>query len=180
MRMRRLHRIARAIAELKKPVIAAVDGVCVGAGWSYALACDMVIASDRARFAQVFRNIALVPDAGAVWLLRRQIGAMRAKEMVYSGRMVGAEEALRLGLVLEVTAPDQLLARAQALAASFAQGPTLALGMAKRQFDLAESASFASFLDSEFAMQPTMSQTEDHREGVTAFKEKRTACFTGE
>lgn len=180
MRMRRLHRVARAIAGLKKPVIAAVDGVCVGAGWSYALASDLVIASDRARFAQVFRNIALVPDAGAVWLLRRQIGAMRAKEMVYSGRMVGADEALRLGLVLEVTSPVELLTRALGLARDFAQGPTLALGMAKRQFDLAESASFANFLDGEFAMQPVMSQCEDHREGVTAFKEKRAARFTGE
>ena len=81
-KMRRLHRIARAIASLKKPTIAAVNGVCVGVGWSYALACDIIVASETARFAQIFRNVGLTPDGGAVWQLRQQIGAMRAKEIV--------------------------------------------------------------------------------------------------
>ncbi|EQB14290.1 enoyl-CoA hydratase/isomerase family protein [Novosphingobium lindaniclasticum] len=179
MRMRKLHRVARAIAGLNKPVIAAVDGVCVGAGWSYALACDMVVCTDRARFAQIFRNIGLTPDAGAAWLLSRQIGMMRAKEIVYSGRMVHADEALALGLVLERVSPDQLAERTQALAASFAASPTLALGMAKRQFGIASASSFDQFLEAEFAMQPVMSQTEDHREGVDAFREKRPPMFGG-
>src|SRR3546814_20007614 len=96
-KIRRLHRIARAIAGLKKPTVAAVNGVCVGVGWSYALACDIVLASDTARFAQIFRNIGLVPDGGSVWLLRQHIGVMRAKEIVYSGRMVGVDEAEKLG-----------------------------------------------------------------------------------
>lgn len=178
-KIRRLHRIARAIAGLKKPTIAAVNGVCVGVGWSYALACDIVIASETARFAQIFRNIGLVPDGGAVWQLRQQIGAMRAKEIVYSGRMVGVDEALDLGLVLEKVEGDRLLARAQELAASFATAPTLALGMAKRQFDLAPATSFDQFLEAEFSMQPLISRSDDHHEGVAAFKERRPPDFKG-
>jgi 2-(1,2-epoxy-1,2-dihydrophenyl)acetyl-CoA isomerase len=178
-KMRRLHRIARAIAALKKPTIAAVNGVCVGVGWSYALACDIVIASDTARFAQAFRNIGLTPDGGAVWQLRQQIGAMRAKEIVYSGRMVGADEALALGLILEKVPAAGLLDRAREIADSFCAAPTLALGMAKRQFDFAASTSFDQFLELEFSMQPLMSRTEDHHEGVAAFKEKRKPAFKG-
>jgi len=178
-KMRRLQRIARAIASLKKPTIAAVNGVCVGVGWSYALACDIVIASETARFAQIFRNVGLTPDGGAVWQLRQQIGAMRAKEIVYSGRKVGVDEALALGLVLEKVESGRLLERAQEMAESFCAAPTLALGMAKRQFDLASSASFDQFLEFEFAMQPVMSRTEDHVEGVTAFKDKRPPSFKG-
>jgi 2-(1,2-epoxy-1,2-dihydrophenyl)acetyl-CoA isomerase len=179
MKIRRLHRITRAIAAIRKPVIAAVDGVCVGAGWSFALACDMVIATPRARFAQIFRNIGLAPDAGAVWQLRQQLGAMRAKEIVYSGRMVPAQEALALGLVLEIVDPDALRARAIALARSFGEGPTLALGMAKRQFEAASAMTLDQFLELECAMQPLMSRSEDHREGVEAFRERRAPRFAG-
>lgn len=178
-KIRRLHRIARAIASLKKPTIAAVNGVCVGVGWSYALACDMVIASHSARFAQIFRNIGLTPDGGAVWLLSRQVGLMRAKEIVYSGRTVRAEEALALGLALETVAPADLIARARELAKGFAAAPTLALGMAKRQFELAPTLGFDQFLEAEAAMQPLMSRTDDHHEGVAAFKEKRPPRFRG-
>jgi 2-(1,2-epoxy-1,2-dihydrophenyl)acetyl-CoA isomerase len=178
-KIRRLHRISRAIASLKKPTIAAVNGVCVGVGWSYALACDMVIASDTVRFAQIFRNIGLTPDGGAVWLLSRQVGPMRAREIVYSGRKIGADEALALGLILEKVEGGRLLDRARELASGFAAAPTLALGMAKRQFELAQAMSFDQFLEAEAAMQPLMSRTEDHHEGVAAFKEKRPPSFRG-
>ena len=178
MRMRRLHRITRSIANLRKPTIAAVEGVCMGVGWSYALACDFVIASDGVRFAQVFRNIALCPDGGAAWLLSRQIGVMRAKEITYSGRSIGAEEALRLGLIIERTAPGGALAAARAMAAGFVTGPTLAFGMAKRQFDLV-NLSLDQFLEAEFSMQPVMSRSDDHGEGLRAFKERRKPVFKG-
>jgi 2-(1,2-epoxy-1,2-dihydrophenyl)acetyl-CoA isomerase len=178
-KIRRLHRISRAIASLKKPTIAAVNGVCVGVGWSYALACDLVIASPTARFAQIFNNIGLTPDGGAVWLLSRQVGLMRAKEIVYSGRKLGADEALALGLILEKVEGGTVLDRARELAAGFAAAPTLALGMAKRQFELAPAISFDQFLEAEAAMQPLMSRTEDHHEGVAAFKEKRPPRFSG-
>src|SRR3546814_15889554 len=89
-KIRRLHRIARAIAGLKKPTVAAVNGVCVGVGWSYALACDIVLASDTARFAQIFRNIGLVPDGGSAWLFPPHTGVLRATEIVSPGRVGGA------------------------------------------------------------------------------------------
>lgn len=179
-RMRWLHRAVRAIATIQKPVIAAVDGTCVGAGWSLALACDLAIATPRARFSQIFRRIGYAPDAGAAWHLARLVGVMRAKEIVYSGRMVEADEALRLGLVLELVESERLLPRAMEIARSLANGPTLALGLAKRQFDAAFSMPFDQFLAHEFSMQPLLATTSDHREGVTAAREKRPPRFTGE
>jgi 2-(1,2-epoxy-1,2-dihydrophenyl)acetyl-CoA isomerase len=178
-RMHTLHRIARAIYHLKKPTIAAVPGICAGVAWSYAMCCDIVLAADNARFSQIFRNIGLTPDGGAVWLLRQQIGAMRAKEIVYSGRMVSAEEALSLGLTFETVPADRLMDRALELATSFAQGPTIAMGLAKRQFALAAAAGFDEFLEMESAMQPVASRTHDHEEGLAAFREKRKPNFTG-
>lgn len=178
-RMRRLYRIGRGIAGLKKPVIAAVSGVCVGVGWSFALSCDMVVASPTARFALIFNKIGLAPDGGATWLLRQQIGAMRAKEITYSGRMVGVDEALALGLVLEKVEEKPVLDRALELAQGFANAPTLALAMAKRQFELASSMSYNDFLELEFSMQPLMTRSDDHHEGVQAFKERRPPQFKG-
>ncbi|WP_044564022.1 enoyl-CoA hydratase/isomerase family protein, partial [Azospirillum sp. B4] len=178
-RMHTLHRIARAIYHLKKPTIAAVPGICVGVGWAYALCCDIVLVSERAKFAQIFRNIGLTPDGGSAWLLRQQVGAMRAKEIAYSGRMIRADEAVSLGLALEKVDGEHLMDRALELANSFAAGPTVALGLAKRQFDLAASSSFDQFLDMEFTMQPIASRTDDHHEGLAAFREKRPPQFTG-
>ena len=178
-RMHTLNRIARAIYALKKPTIAAVPGVCVGVGWSYALACDIVLAGEKAKFAAIFRNIALAPDGGMVWHLRQQLGAQKAKELIYSGRIIGAEEAMSLGLVYEKVADDRLMERAMELAESFAAGPTVAMGLAKRQFDLAWNSSFEQYLDMEATMQPIASRTDDHEEGLRAFREKRKPVFAG-
>lgn len=179
-RMRWLHRMVRSISAIQKPVIAAVDGVCVGAGWSLALACDLIIATPRARFSQSFGRIGYVPDAGAVWQLTRLIGVMQAKDIVYSARMVGAEEAQRLGLVLDLVEPDALLGAARERAQTLAAGPTLAIGLAKRQFEAAASLSLDQYLELEFSMQPLMATTTDHQEGVTAAREKRAPRFTGQ
>lgn len=178
-RMHELGRINRAIYHLKKPTIAAVSGVCAGLGWGFALCCDFVLASENAKFVQVFRNVALAPDAGSVWLLSRLVGPMRAKELCYTGRVVRADEALRLGLALEVHAEAALRARALSFASELAAGPGISLGLAKRQADFAATMSFDQFLDAEHMMQPIASRTEDHAEGVTAFKEKRKPEFRG-
>jgi 2-(1,2-epoxy-1,2-dihydrophenyl)acetyl-CoA isomerase len=165
---------------LKKPTIAAVPGICVGVGFSYAMACDIVLAAEKAKFAAIFRNIALAPDGGLVWHLRQVLGVQKAKELIYSGRIIRADEAVALGLALEKVPDDALIDRALELASSFAAGPTVAMGLAKRQFDLAWNASFDQYLDMEATMQPVASRTEDHEEGLTAFREKRKPEFRGE
>ena len=179
LRMRRLHRISRAIYTLKKPTIAAVAGVCAGVGWSYALSCDLLLASETARFAQFFNKTALAPDGGAVWLLARNVGLMRAKELTYSGRMVYADEAVALNLALEKTSEADLLNRAIELGQQFAKGPPLALEMAKRQYELAVNTDFSSFLETESAMQPLLMRSNDYLEGVNAFRERRKPAFGG-
>src|SRR5215813_5229213 len=111
------HTFIRAIHAIEKPVIAAVRGPAVGIGWSIALACDLVVASKTARFSQIFRRIGLAPDGGAIWFLTRRLGMVKAKELVFSGRFVEAEEALALGLVNHVVEDDQLMTKTDGLAA---------------------------------------------------------------
>jgi 2-(1,2-epoxy-1,2-dihydrophenyl)acetyl-CoA isomerase len=173
------HMFLRVMHAIEKPIIAAVRGPSVGIGWSIALACDLIVASETARFSQIFRRIGLAPDGGAIWLLTRRIGMARAKELVFTARFVEAQEALALGLVNEVVPDDQLLARAEELAADLATGPTFAFGLAKKLFHMASSPSYEDFLDMEAFVQPQLDQTEDHREGVAAFKEKRRPNFVG-
>lgn len=178
-RMHTLNRISRAIYHLKKPTIAAVPGVCVGVAWAYAMCCDVVLAAEKAKFAAIFRNIGLAPDGGTIWHLRQLVGLQKAKEIVYSGRIIRADEAVALGLAFEKVEGD-LMERAMELARSFASGPTIAMGLAKRQFDLAWNSSFDQYLDMEATMQPIASRTEDHEEGLTAFREKRSPSFKGQ
>lgn len=179
VRIKVLHRFMQALAEIERPVIAAVRGVAVGVGWSLALACDYVIAASDARFQFAFRHIGLAPDGGATKLLVQNLGVLRAKELIYSGRFVSGEEAYALGLATEVLPSDEVLPRARALARELAVAPSLALVMAKRQFAEAQSQTYAETLALERTMQPLMVRTEDFAEGTSAFREKRKPQYKG-
>lgn len=173
------HALIRALTELEKPVIAAVRGYALGMGWSIALAADLVLASDTARFSTIFVKRGLAPDSGAIHLLARHIGVLRAKDLVFRPRMINAEQARELGLVTEVVPDGQLDAAAASLAADMATGPTRALGFAKQLFSAAADSSLDRFLEIEALVQPQLNQSGDFREGVAAFRENRTPDFTG-
>jgi 2-(1,2-epoxy-1,2-dihydrophenyl)acetyl-CoA isomerase len=168
-----------AIRALEKPVIAAVNGVCAGAGLSLAVACDIRIAAADAAFVPGFAGIGLVPDAGGTHFIHRLLGASRAFEWMGSNRRLTATEALDWGIVSEVLDTDALQARAAEYAATFAAGPTRAIGMTKRLFDHAETATLEEQLELEAQLQSVATQSDDFREGVTAFVEKRPPRFTG-
>lgn len=169
----------RELHAIEKPVVAAVQGVCVGVGWSIALACDIVVCGASARFGAVFRRLGLAPDGGNAWFLTRRVGMARAKELVFSARMVGGEEAAALGLVNHVVADDGVTAKAEDLAADFADGPTFAMGLAKKLCHYAQGPSLEDYLEMESLVQPALHATADNPEGVAAFREKRKPRFVG-
>lgn len=173
------HRMVRNLANIEKPVVAGVRGAVAGIGWSMALACDAVIASDTAKFSQVFRHIGVVPDGGAVYFLTQHLGIQRAKELVYSGRRVDAQEAHAMGLVNRVVPDAELGAAAFEYARELAAGPTFALGVAKKMFKLMYQPDLETLLDAEAWAQGLALLTDDHKEGVRAFFEKRKAEFKG-
>ncbi len=176
---RHMHRAIRGVGRVQKPMIGAVQGVALGMGLSMALACDYIVATKTLRMGAVQRKIGLSPDAGNVWFLVRYLGVARARELVYSGRMFGADEALEMGLITKIVEDDQLLAEARAIASSFVDGPTLAFGAAKKMFDAATRMSLDEFMDFEGSIVPLMAQSEDFKEGTRSFLEKRKAQFTG-
>jgi len=162
-----------------KPTIAAVNGVAVGAGFSLALACDIRIASENARFSAIFVKRAIVADTGSTWFLPRIVGPAKAMEMLYTGKMVGAQEALAIGLVNEVVPPDQLAERVTALATEIARGPSLAIELDKRLVREAASRSLEEQIELEQFLQGYTSTSEDAREGRQSFLEKREPVFKG-
>jgi len=173
------HPNIRAIRELEKPVIAAVNGVAAGAGLSLACACDIRIAADSASFVPAFVNIGLVPDSGGSYFIVRLLGPARAFEWMSSGRKLTAAEAHAWGLVSEVVEADALAERAAELAAQLADLPTRGIGMTKRLFDAAPTSALEDQLEREAQLQSAATKTEDFREGVAAFLEKRAPNFRG-
>ena len=173
------HPNIRAIRALEKPVLAAVNGPCAGAGLSLASACDIRIASDAATFVPGFVGIGLIPDSGGSFFIHRLLGFARAFEWMSSNRKLTAAEAHAWGLVSEVVPADDLVARAAELAATWAAAPTRAIGMTKRLFDHAYDASLEEQLALEAELQGAATESADFAEGVTAFLEKRPPSFTG-
>ena len=168
-----------AIRRVPKPVVASVNGVAAGAGVSLALAADLVIASEGARFVPAFNRIALVPDSGLTRTLVRALGRHRATAILLGERELTAAEALESGLVAAVFPSDRLTDAARGLAARLASGPTGAIGLTKRLVNASEDATLAETLAAEAALQEVAGRGADHAEGVAAFAEKREPEFRG-
>jgi 2-(1,2-epoxy-1,2-dihydrophenyl)acetyl-CoA isomerase len=178
-RVELLNRFVLRLFNFPKPTIAMVDGFAVGAGCNIALGCDMIVASDRAKFGEVFLKIGLVPDGGGTWLLQRLVGLAKAKEMVLTAEIIDAAEALRIGLVNRVVPAAELESATRALARKIATGPPLAATIAKSLLNRAATVDLAAALEGEAFGQSNAISSEDHAEGVRAFLEKRAPKFQG-
>ena len=171
--------IGMLIRELEKPTIAAVNGVAAGAGFSYAMACDIRFASDRARFISVFVRRGLVPDSGLTYFLPRLVGTSKACEIMFTGNPIDAEEALRIGLVSKVVPHDDLMNVAREFASVIAKGPPISLELTKKAIYRGIERDLRTQMDFESYAQTVCRGTEDHREGVRSFMEKREPIFKG-
>ena len=179
VRMERVTGFIKAMLDLPKPIIASVNGPAVGAGCNIALAADLVLASEKATFCQVFTRIGLIPDCGGIYLLPRRVGMTKAKELIFTARTIEAGEAERIGLVNRVVPAEALEEETRKIAAELASGPTMAVGIAKRLLNQSYESDFETILQAENSNQVLLRKTEDHREGVRAFFEKRKPEFKG-
>ena len=178
--MERLYNpLIRAIREVPKPVIAAVNGVAAGGGANLALACDIVLAARSARFDQAFVRISLIPDLGGTYFLPHNVGDARARALAMLGTSVPAEEAERMGLVWQVFDDASLMDEARKMAARLASGPTLSYAAIKNAMNRAATNSLDEQLDLERDAQRQLGQSADFKDGVAAFLAKRPANFTG-
>lgn len=176
---RTYNRLILKMRTLEKPIVGAINGAAAGAGLGVALATDVRIAAEGARFVFGFTGIGLTADSGTSLMLPLLIGPARAAEMAFTNTPVSAAQALDYGLVNRVVPEGELAGAAAELAASLAAGPTRALGLTKRAFFRAALSSLPDVLDYEAHLQEIAGRTEDHREGVSAFLEKRTAAYRG-
>jgi 2-(1,2-epoxy-1,2-dihydrophenyl)acetyl-CoA isomerase len=173
------HPIIVCIRTMEKPVVAAVNGVAAGAGCSLALACDLRIAAESASFMEAFINVGLVPDCASTFMLPRLVGISTAMDLAFTGRRVSASEALRIGLVNQVAPDSELATEAMKLAQKLAALPTRAIGLTKRAINAAWTSDLATQLEYEARLQTSATQTQDHREGLDAFLNKRRPVFRG-
>ena len=172
-------RVIRTLWELEKPTLAAVNGVAAGLGAHLAHACDLVLAADDARFIEVFVRRGIAVDAGGAFLLPRHVGLHKAKELVFFGDDLPAAEAERLGLVNKVVSAAELESTAREWAERLARGPTFALGLSKRLLNRSLDADLATCFSEEAFTQALVAQSDDMREGIRAFMEKRPPAFRG-
>jgi 2-(1,2-epoxy-1,2-dihydrophenyl)acetyl-CoA isomerase len=177
--MRRVNEITLRIHRMPKPTLAAVDGVAVGVALGLALACDLVLASDRARFGAIFAKRGLTVDGGTSWTLPRLVGARRAKQMAFFGDMVPADQALEWGLINDVVGAEELPDRAAEWGRRLASGPTTALSLTKRMLDASSTLTFEQALEEEARSAHIAYTTKDLIEGMTAFMERRDPKFIG-
>ena len=171
--------VIKSIRAIEKPVIAALNGVAAGAGMSVALACDIRIASEAAWFMTGFVKIGLIPDSGGTLFLPLLLGYAKAAELAFTSDRIDASEAHRLGLVNHVVPADALMERTYELATRLAALPTRAIGLTKRGFNRAMMPHLDAALDYEADLQEIAARTDDHREGIAAFREQRSPRFTG-
>ncbi|MEO7659570.1 MAG: enoyl-CoA hydratase-related protein [Pyrinomonadaceae bacterium] len=174
-----LHDVIRLIRETPIPFVAAVNGVCAGAGVNFALACDVVIAAEDASFREAFVRIGLSPDCGGTFFLPRAVGEKIAAELFMTGDAVSTERALRIGMINHVVPPADLGAEAARFAAKLAAGPTGSIGRIKRMLNASLSSDLAAQLALEHECQIESGKSDDFREGVAAFFEKRPPNFSG-
>lgn len=178
-RLRRGNRMIRSIYNCEKPVVAVVRGPATGVGLSLAMACDFIIAAENAKFGGGFLKIGLIPDGGAIFFLSRLLGEARAKELVYTSRLVLADEAVSMGLALESVPLPEMEARVAGLADQLARSATTGIALAKRMFRASLTPSIEQFFDQEEMAQICAKSTNDFQEGIKAFQEKRAVKFTG-
>lgn len=178
--LRQQEEVSRLLWEMPKPTIAAVNGVAAGAGLSVALAADLRVASDQARFTTAFAKVGFSGDFGGTWLLQRLVGPMKAKELYFMSEVFGAERALELGLVTKVVPHDALMDETMALARKLAAGPTLAYGRMKDNFVYGATNSFGDTLQREAENMIDSGRTKDHLNAARAFVEKREPVFEGQ
>ncbi|HEY2994775.1 MAG TPA: enoyl-CoA hydratase [Methylomirabilota bacterium] len=178
-RVQLLNTMVLRLVDFPRPTIAMVDGYAVGAGTNLALCCDLVVASERAKFGELFNKIGLAPDGGGTWLLPRLVGLARAKELIFTGDVFDAAEAARLGLVNRVVPAAELRAVTRALAEKIAAGPPAVQRMAKHMVNRAATTDLAAALDLEAYSQGLAIAGDDHQEGLAAFFDKRTPKFSG-
>ncbi len=178
--MRVLADVVLAIHDCPVPVVAKVDGLCVGAGLGLALAADLTWCSDRARFSLIFAKRGLSLDFGTSWLLRQRIGVHKAKELAFTAKMISGTEAFELGLVNAVVPAADLDDATSAVVETIAAGPPIALASTKRELDNASASSLAHALELEALAQSVNVKTDDLREALVAYMERRPPTFTGQ
>lgn len=174
-----VQRIPLAMQAVEIPVIAAVNGPAIGAGFDLANMCDIRIGSTNAQFGETFANLGIIAGDGGAWYLQRLVGYQRAAELTFTGRIVKADEALALGILLETTAPEALLPRAREMAARMAAKPPLALRYSKRLLRLAQQQGLHEHLETCSSFQALCQKSEDHAEALAAFFQKRAGVFKG-
>jgi 2-(1,2-epoxy-1,2-dihydrophenyl)acetyl-CoA isomerase len=174
-----LHAVVMPLSRLELPTVAAVNGAAFGAGLSLALACDIVLASEEAVFSFAFSRMGLVPDCGALWFLPRRVGMGQAKELLFTARRFGPEEARELGIVQRIVPAAELDEAARSLAVSLAEGPADALRMTKRLLEQAATSTLDEVAELESYAQGIAMSSAEHAEALTAFRERRPPVFRG-